>query len=69
MEQGTVVKWVPESGFGFITPDFGGADVFLHVRAFAAPVSIAEGDRVTFKAGVRPGGAYAVEATLTNEVN
>ena len=68
MEQGTIVKWVEDRGFGFVAPDFGGDDIFLHRMAFAEPVSIAEGDRVTFKAGVRRGGAYAVEAALCSEV-
>ena len=69
MEQGTIVAWFQDRGFGFVAPDFGGDDIFLHRIAFAGPVSIAEGDRVTFKAGVRRGGAYAVEAALCSEVN
>lgn len=32
--QGTVRMWDDEKGFGFIEPAAGGADVFLHMRAF-----------------------------------
>lgn len=29
--KGCLVRWYPDRGFGFLTPDAGGADVFLHV--------------------------------------
>ena len=31
---GTVIEWNDDRGFGFIRPDEGGADVFLHISAF-----------------------------------
>ena len=44
---GTVSWYDEEKGFGFITPDTGDADVFVHVRALAEGLtSLAEGDRV-----------------------
>ena len=44
------VSWYDEGkGFGFITPDSGGADVFVHVRALAEGLTwLTEGDRVMY---------------------
>ena len=40
-----------ERGYGFITPEGGGTDVFLHVSALEAAGlrSVSEGDRVSFR--------------------
>jgi CspA family cold shock protein len=49
--QGTV-KWFNDGkGFGFITPDGGGKDVFVHQTAISSGGfrSLAEGDRVEFE--------------------
>jgi cold shock protein len=47
---GTVKFFNFTKGFGFITPDAGGKDVFVHVSAleFAGIQSIKEGDKVSF---------------------
>lgn len=51
---GTVSWYDAEKGFGFVTPDSGGDDAFVHVRALAGGLSeLSEGDRVTFD--VAPG--------------
>jgi CspA family cold shock protein len=47
---GTVAWFDEAKGFGFITPDSGGEDVFVHVRALAEGLTwLTEGDRVAFE--------------------
>lgn len=41
MPSGVVKKFDPERGFGFIKPDDGGRDVFLHVSALR-PLGLGE---------------------------
>lgn len=50
MNSGTV-KWFNASkGFGFITPDAGGGDVFVHISAVerAGLSGLADGQKVTY---------------------
>ncbi|GAA1873868.1 transcription antiterminator/RNA stability regulator CspE [Asanoa iriomotensis] len=50
MAQGTVKWFNADKGFGFITPDGGGQDVFAHFSAIAATGfrSLEENQRVEF---------------------
>ncbi|GIF63740.1 cold-shock protein [Asanoa ishikariensis] len=50
MTQGTVKWFNADKGFGFITPDGGGPDVFAHFSAIAASGfrSLEENQRVEF---------------------
>lgn len=50
MNTGTVKFFNSTRGYGFITPDSGGADVFVHISAVerAGMHSIAEGQILTF---------------------
>ena len=50
MSQGTVKFFNMEKGFGFITPDEGGNDVFVHITAVkdAGMNDLRDGQRVAF---------------------
>lgn len=61
MAQGTV-KWFNDSkGFGFITPDGGGEDLFAHFSAILSQgfKTLAEGQRVSFEVTTGPKGKQA----------
>lgn len=61
MANGTV-KWFNDSkGFGFITPEDGGEDLFAHFSAIQGSgfKTLAEGQRVTFDVTKGPKGQQA----------
>jgi cold shock protein len=61
MSIGTV-KWFDESkGFGFIAPEDGGKDVFVHYSAIEGGgfKTLAEGQRVEYEAKTGPKGMQA----------
>lgn len=49
--EGVVARFDADRGFGFITPDAGGPDLFVHVSVVRGGESLYEGDRVRF--GIR----------------
>ena len=61
MPTGTIARLLIDKGFGFITPDGGGADVFAHFSAIAADGyrSLDENQRVTFDITQGPKGPQA----------
>ena len=66
MAQGTV-KWFNESkGYGFITPEDGGKDLFAHFSEIKAGgfKSLSEGQRVEFVVKQGPKGPQAAEIQI-----
>ncbi|MDF2847303.1 MAG: RNA-binding protein [Oerskovia sp.] len=47
--EGIVARYDEERGFGFITPDDGGLDLFVHVSVVRGDEVLEEGDRVRYK--------------------
>ena len=66
MPTGTV-KWFNESkGYGFITPDDGSPDVFVHFSAISGEGfrTLTEGQKVTFDVEKGPKGLQAAHVTI-----
>lgn len=63
--QGSIKKLITDKGFGFITPDDGGKDLFFHSNEVkgVAFQELKEGDKVSFDVGESPKGPNAVNVT------
>ncbi|MCP4461153.1 MAG: cold shock domain-containing protein [Cytophagales bacterium] len=59
---GTVKFFNNSKGFGFITPDDGSKDVFVHKNDLS--VDIAEGDKVSFEVEESEKGLNAVDVKM-----
>lgn len=62
MSNGTVKFFNNAKGFGFITPDDGGKDVFVHQSGLNDEIS--EGDKVSYEVQEGQKGLNAVNVTL-----
>lgn len=60
MNKGTVKFFNDEKGFGFITPDDGGKDLFVHVSAIESG-TLADDDKVTYVVGEGQRGPCAIQ--------
>ncbi len=58
MPTGTVKFFNETKGFGFITPDEGGKDVFVHKTGITEPIR--EGDKVSYEVEQSPKGLNAI---------
>lgn len=67
MPSGTVKWYNPEKGFGFIAPDTGGEDLFVHRSAVGFDIP-GEGDRVEYTVGEGHRGPTAMDVRIT-EIN
>ena len=65
MSEGTVKWFSAEKGFGFITPDDGSKDCFVHHTAIKSDGyrSLEEGQRVSFETEAGPKGPQATQVT------
>jgi uncharacterized membrane protein YsdA (DUF1294 family)/cold shock CspA family protein len=61
--QGRITQWKDEQGYGFVTPNGGGAPLFLHIKVFRPRTSRPAGDElVTYELGRDAKGRPRAEA-------
>ncbi len=65
MAQGTVKWFSDEKGYGFITPDEGGEDLFVHYSSIEGSgfKSLEEGANVTYECSQGKKGLQAINVT------
>jgi len=64
-----VVKWFnPTKGFGFIQPDQGGSDVFVHISALerAGLSTLNEGQKLSYELATNKGKVSAANLKLVS---
>jgi cold shock protein len=66
MRAGKIRFWNDDRGYGFIMPDDGGTDMFVHISNVRSGSKLAKDDRVTFQDGVseRTGKSQAERVTV-----
>ncbi len=68
-ETGTVVRFMDDKGYGFIQPDKGGKDVFVHHSSIEGSgfKSLAQGERVEYELVQDPKGPRAENVVRVEE--
>ena len=68
MSNGTVKFFNETKGFGFITPDEGGKDVFVHISALELKgiSTLSDGQKVTFETQEQNGKTSAINLSLVD---
>jgi CspA family cold shock protein len=61
MRTGTVKWFIPRKGFGFITPDAGGKDLFAHFSQIEGEgrMTLQDNQKVSFEVTIGPNGGQA----------
>ena len=62
--QGTVKKWLDFKGYGFIKPETGGDDIFIHNSDIKGSYDLKEGQKVEFDVETSYKGPKAVNLTV-----
>jgi len=66
---GTVKRWLPEKGYGFLRRNNDGSDVFVHLRSLTDGImSLEEGQTVEFNIKNSEKGEMAENVTVRNEL-
>ena len=64
MAEGTVKWFNTEKGFGFIEPEGGGKDLFIHISNVLGGVELPEGAKVSYEMGEGRKGPEAQQVQL-----
>ena len=62
--EGVVARYDADRGFGFIAPDAGGADLFVHVSVLRGVEALSQGDRVRYQVRLSDRGPQADRVEL-----